>query len=615
VPEGYHLIQGAIDLAVDGVTICVAPGTYSENIDFGGKAVHLLGVEGAAETIIDADLSGEVVRFSSAEGSDTVLEGFTLTNGYSMLGGAGVYVEDASPSLVNLEITGNHTDGYGGGFHLNGGQPSLTDVTISGNSAIRGGGAYLWGSGSLQLSNVTITGNQAEEGGGVFFHLECAEIDLSSTEISENTALNDGGGVYFAEGAIPGLADILGGTISANHAEGNGGGVYGTSVAIDLIDTVVTSNTAAFYGGGMAIVESGLCSVSGAYLSGNEAWDGGGLYVSSGSNSFSNMVIEANTATANGGGVYLESSEANLDDVLVDRNLAGAFGGGVYIASCSPELHRLSVTNNTAFNGGGIYGIYSLSTLDGFLVSGNHATNDGGGVWGATDFVNSIIADNTADHRGGGIYQHEFQLVLDNVAVLGNRSDEGGGIYIHTGSGIWNHVAVVGNEATSKGGGVYWGEVGLLYNLTALAVIGNTTTAGQGGGLYVSDTPPDLAYSNVFANTPADYFGFTDPTGTNGNISGAPDFLDTIAADPLDWDLHLSLTSPLIDAGDPSVLDPDGSPSDIGAYGGPEASTWDLDWDGYNEWWQPGEYDYGTYPGQGWDCDDGDEAVWPGNGC
>ena len=73
--------------------------------------------------------------------------------------------------------------------------------------------------------------------------------------------------------------------------------------------------------------------------------------------------------------------------------------------------------------------------------------------------------------------------------------------------------------------------------------------------------------------------------------------------------------SPLIDAGDPTLLDPDGSPSDIGAYGGPGAATWDLDWDGYYEWWQPGEYDFGTYPGQGWDCDDGDPGVYPGNGC
>ena len=101
----------------------------------------------------------------------------------------------------------------------------------------------------------------------------------------------------------------------------------------------------------------------------------------------------------------------------------------------------------------------------------------------------------------------------------------------------------------------------------------------------------------------------------DGNISVAPDFIDISAPDPEDWNLHAALASALIDAGDPSILDPDGSRSDIGAYGGPGAASWDLDWDRFYEWWQPGEYDPLTYPAQNWDCDDGDDATYPGNGC
>ncbi|RME49773.1 MAG: hypothetical protein D6795_11205, partial [Deltaproteobacteria bacterium] len=65
------------------------------------------------------------------------------------------------------------------------------------------------------------------------------------------------------------------------------------------------------------------------------------------------------------------------------------------------------------------------------------------------------------------------------------------------------------------------------------------------------------------------FTGLPDPTGTDGNISVDPRFVDTTGDDPLAWDLHLSSDSPLIDAGDPALLDPDGSRSDIGAYGGP----------------------------------------------
>ncbi len=58
--------------------------------------------------------------------------------------------------------------------------------------------------------------------------------------------------------------------------------------------------------------------------------------------------------------------------------------------------------------------------------------------------------------------------------------------------------------------------------------------------------------------------------------------------------------SPAIDAGAPGVLDLDGSPRDIGAYGGPSADPGiliDDDGDGFNA---------------ASDCDDGDAAVFPG---
>ena len=57
--------------------------------------------------------------------------------------------------------------------------------------------------------------------------------------------------------------------------------------------------------------------------------------------------------------------------------------------------------------------------------------------------------------------------------------------------------------------------------------------------------------------------------GTNGNLSVDPRF---VAAnddgDGLNNGFALALRSPLLDAGDPGLTDPDGSRSDVGAYGG-----------------------------------------------
>ena len=49
---------------------------------------------------------------------------------------------------------------------------------------------------------------------------------------------------------------------------------------------------------------------------------------------------------------------------------------------------------------------------------------------------------------------------------------------------------------------------------------------------------------------------------------------DPLFADLENWDVHLLPGSPAIDAGFPDLLDPDGTLSDIGAYGGPFADEW-----------------------------------------
>ena len=54
VPGDFGTIQGAIDAAVDGDSIEVQPGTYTENLDLMGKQITLYSVEGPAVTTIAA---------------------------------------------------------------------------------------------------------------------------------------------------------------------------------------------------------------------------------------------------------------------------------------------------------------------------------------------------------------------------------------------------------------------------------------------------------------------------------------------------------------------------------------------------------------------------------
>ena len=250
------------------------------------------------------------------------------------------------------------------------------------------------------------------------------------------------------------------------------------------------------------------------------------------------------------------------------------------------------------------------------------AGEDGGGLCLVTShpgLENLTITGNTASHYsnwnfGGGMRMVSSNPTVTNVRIAGNYGQYGGGLELDNADPTLTNVTIDDNSA-SYGGGIDSEESApVLINVT---ITNNYASGSGGGGIYVySGYPvmrPILSYGNIWNNDPDDITGMADPTGSDGNIAEDPELLDTTDPDPLFWDLHLAVTSPLIGAGDPSILDPDGSPSDIGAYGGPGAASWDLDGDGYFEWWLPGTYDVTTSPGM--DCADLDPALYPGSGC
>ena len=73
----------------------------------------------------------------------------------------------------------------------------------------------------------------------------------------------------------------------------------------------------------------------------------------------------------------------------------------------------------------------------------------------------------------------------------------------------------------------------------------------------------EITYNDVWQNVAGNYRDMEPLTGEDGNISLDPDFSDTL-------DFRLRESSPCIDSGDPVFTDPDGGPSDMGIYGGPQ---------------------------------------------
>ena len=104
----------------------------------------------------------------------------------------------------------------------------------------------------------------------------------------------------------------------------------------------------------------------------------------------------------------------------------------------------------------------------------------------------------------------------------------------------------------------------------------NTIVAFNTVGIYTEGTrlsSPTLTlqYCDVFGAPPlgADFQGVYTamPTvGSVGNVSVDPLFV--AHTDSLNYDYHLQASSPLIDAGDPGMVDPDSSRINMGRYGG-----------------------------------------------
>ncbi len=140
---------------------------------------------------------------------------------------------------------------------------------------------------------------------------------------------------------------------------------------------------------------------------------------------------------------------------------------------------------------------------------------------------------------------------------------------------------------------------------------GNEAGEYDGGGVKIYDGEVTWSHSDLYGNVPDDIDGGTFPSGSDGNVSVDPMWFDPAAEGAAGF--RLDAASPLVAAGDPTILNPNGTRSDIGPLGGANAAGFDLDLDGYGLWWLPGAYSPTTSPDL--DCDDAAATLFPGSGC
>jgi hypothetical protein len=259
VPVNQATIQAAIDGANNGDTVLVAPGTYTENINFHGKAIVVTSSGGSAVTIIDGGANGAVVTFNTGETAASQLTGFTIRNGFQNgAAGGGILISGASPTIIGNLITGNHA-ALGIGISVSDGSPVIKNNTITGNdqtgagSSGQGGGGILVSGfnsispGAPQILGNTITNNSVANGGSgggvsvTFF----ASPTIQGNLIQGNTSFNSGGGMNLQSfSSLAVLQNIIVNNSSLGGGSGAGVRFSPASVAQTFFSNTVAGNTA-----------------------------------------------------------------------------------------------------------------------------------------------------------------------------------------------------------------------------------------------------------------------------------------------------------------------------------------------------------------------------------
>jgi parallel beta-helix repeat protein len=101
--DAFATIQRAVEMAIDGDTILVWPGTYTEDVNLGGEAITL---QSADEAAVVTASNAFAFTFQLGESSDCVLRNFIIT-GCNRTDGGAIFLSTSSPRLENLTITDN----------------------------------------------------------------------------------------------------------------------------------------------------------------------------------------------------------------------------------------------------------------------------------------------------------------------------------------------------------------------------------------------------------------------------------------------------------------------------------------------------------------------------
>ncbi|MCC7291625.1 MAG: right-handed parallel beta-helix repeat-containing protein [Phycisphaerales bacterium] len=388
---------------------------------------------------------------------------------------------------------------------------------------------------------------------------ETSETVLSGLTITNGSKTNDpssnSGGAIYCDSSAPLITRCVFVSNRANgsYPSGNGGAIMGVAAhRLRVEHCEFEGNLAPYNGGGLCVSGSQDVIVSGCVFVENRAerrdqsgTGGGALAVVSLSNAaVADCEILGNVSAQDAGGVLVHPASSGRQSTLHRCRFAGnsARSAGGLAVNCHEILdcQFIGNTSSTMMGGGSVaYGV-----IQGCLISGNRALQSIGGVrlWYNTVMRECEVFDNEAEGgNGGGVYQ-EYDAVIVDCLVTGNRAaiagggvyngDEGtiegsqiignaaphgaGVFYRHADDGrVLSNCLLAANHAGIEGGGVYM-EGRSRVQIRQCTVARNVADQ-RGGGIYAEpDAAADLLHSILWGN--ADSTGMDEGAQIRGGL-------------------------------------------------------------------------------------------------
>ena len=261
--------------------------------------------------------------------ADNIASGADADNG-----GGGIFNNGGRLSVIEATLQNNSANGAsgsGGGIFSTDGNVFVSASNIEGNVAYRAGGGIEIINGRLDLNNTTLGGEAAGQGniagqeglaapgngGGLHVTGSDASVFLRSTNVLNNVAASEGGGLWNQAGSLLRVDDS---TISTNIGSGNaadngGGGIFNNGGRLTLVRSDVVNN-----------------------IADGDAGSGGGILSTDGRVLIFDSMVDGNVAVRAGGGIELidgtmtmTGSTLSDNDVGVTLTAAPGNGGGLHV--------------------------------------------------------------------------------------------------------------------------------------------------------------------------------------------------------------------------------------------------------------------------------------------